>query len=45
MPPPNYAKGLGQIYSEVTKSIIKHDKGLDVLYIINTPQRRGNLPS
>jgi hypothetical protein len=45
MPHPDYAKSMSQIYSEATKAIIQHDRELDVLYLVNTPRRHGNLPS
>jgi hypothetical protein len=45
MPDPDYTQCLNKIYSEVTKSIVEHDEDLDVLYMINTPRRCGNLPS
>jgi hypothetical protein len=45
MPPPDYTKDLRQIYSELTKSIIQYETTLNVLYMIHTPRRRGDLPS
>jgi len=45
MPHPDYTKDLRQIYSEVAKSIIQHDAKLSILYMVNTPRRRDDLPS
>jgi hypothetical protein len=45
MPTPEYNKTLEQIYCEATKAIIRFDRNLEVLYYINTPRRRIELPS
>jgi hypothetical protein len=45
MPHPDYTKSITQIYSEAAKAIIQHDMELDVLYMVNTPRRREDLPS